>query len=84
MEKVPSVIYLAPFCTLFDVIYPLSCQGPYRLVAEEGKSKCSWVSLDDTSNMLRGNFPTVLSLSSYTVVLPEMLISLCSYATPPL
>lgn len=26
--------------------------GPYRLVAEEGKSKCSWVSLDDTSNML--------------------------------
>uniref|UniRef100_A0A1J3J0K6 HAUS augmin-like complex subunit 3 n=2 Tax=Noccaea caerulescens TaxID=107243 RepID=A0A1J3J0K6_NOCCA len=27
--------------------------GPYRLVAEEGKSKCSWVSLDDTSNMLR-------------------------------
>ncbi|XP_010547148.1 PREDICTED: AUGMIN subunit 3 isoform X2 [Tarenaya hassleriana] len=27
--------------------------GPYRLVAEEGKSKCSWVSLDDTSNILR-------------------------------
>lgn len=27
--------------------------GPYRLVAEEGKSKCSWVSLNDTSNMLR-------------------------------
>ncbi|KAF8105646.1 hypothetical protein N665_0157s0213 [Sinapis alba] len=27
--------------------------GPYHLVAEEGKSKCSWVSLDDTSNMLR-------------------------------
>lgn len=26
--------------------------GPYRLVAEEGKSKCSWVNLDDTSNNL--------------------------------
>ena len=25
-------------------------QGPFRLVAEEGKSKCSWVSLDDISN----------------------------------
>ncbi|KAI5679897.1 hypothetical protein M9H77_01124 [Catharanthus roseus] len=26
--------------------------GPYRLVAEEGKSKCSWVSLDEISNVL--------------------------------
>ncbi|CAI9770667.1 unnamed protein product [Fraxinus pennsylvanica] len=26
--------------------------GPYRLVAEEGKSKCSWVSLNETSNVL--------------------------------
>ncbi|KAJ6401685.1 hypothetical protein OIU84_016977 [Salix udensis] len=26
--------------------------GPFRLVAEEGKSKCSWVSLDDVSNIL--------------------------------
>ncbi|VFQ69726.1 unnamed protein product [Cuscuta campestris] len=26
--------------------------GPYRLVAEEGKSKCSWVSLNDISNGL--------------------------------
>ncbi|KAA8550548.1 hypothetical protein F0562_002232 [Nyssa sinensis] len=26
--------------------------GPYRLVAEEGKAKCSWVSLDDISNTL--------------------------------
>ncbi|KAL5733637.1 hypothetical protein ACOSP7_032980 [Xanthoceras sorbifolium] len=26
--------------------------GPFRLVAEEGKSKCSWVSLDDVSNTL--------------------------------
>ncbi|KAK2971392.1 hypothetical protein RJ640_025342 [Escallonia rubra] len=26
--------------------------GPYRLVAEEGKSKCSWVNLDDVSNIL--------------------------------
>ncbi|KAF3964628.1 hypothetical protein CMV_011105 [Castanea mollissima] len=25
--------------------------GPFRLVAEEGKSKCSWVSLDDISNI---------------------------------
>ncbi|KAL8258954.1 hypothetical protein R6Q59_026907 [Mikania micrantha] len=25
--------------------------GPYRLVAEEGKSKCSWVNLDDISNI---------------------------------
>ncbi|XP_007049608.2 PREDICTED: AUGMIN subunit 3 isoform X2 [Theobroma cacao] len=25
---------------------------PFRLVAEEGKSKCSWVSLDDVSNIL--------------------------------
>ncbi|XXG45388.1 hypothetical protein AAC387_Pa02g0481 [Persea americana] len=24
--------------------------GPFRLVAEEGKSKCSWVSLDDITN----------------------------------
>lgn len=26
--------------------------GPYRLVAEEGRDKCSWVSLDDVSNTL--------------------------------
>ncbi|CAL5353388.1 unnamed protein product [Camellia sinensis] len=26
--------------------------GPYRLVAEEGRAKCSWVSLDDVSNTL--------------------------------
>ncbi|XP_058005915.1 AUGMIN subunit 3 isoform X3 [Hevea brasiliensis] len=26
--------------------------GPFRLVAEEGKSKCPWVSLDDISNVL--------------------------------
>ncbi|KAF6161770.1 hypothetical protein GIB67_013847 [Kingdonia uniflora] len=26
--------------------------GPFRLVAEEGKAKCSWVSLDDSSNFL--------------------------------
>ncbi|KAH7547787.1 hypothetical protein JRO89_XS14G0016300 [Xanthoceras sorbifolium] len=26
--------------------------GPFRLVAEDGKSKCSWVSLDDVSNTL--------------------------------
>ncbi|KAG5549206.1 hypothetical protein RHGRI_014537 [Rhododendron griersonianum] len=26
--------------------------GPYRLVAEEGKAKCSWVNLDDMSNIL--------------------------------
>nr|XP_027092615.1 AUGMIN subunit 3-like isoform X2 [Coffea arabica] len=26
--------------------------GPYRLVSEEGKSKCSWVSLDEISNVL--------------------------------
>ncbi|KAK3001866.1 hypothetical protein RJ639_022135 [Escallonia herrerae] len=26
--------------------------GPYRSVAEEGKSKCSWVNLDDVSNIL--------------------------------
>ncbi|KAK6940446.1 HAUS augmin-like complex subunit 3, N-terminal [Dillenia turbinata] len=26
--------------------------GPFRLVAEEGKSKCSWVSLDDISSIL--------------------------------
>ncbi|KAJ4722972.1 AUGMIN subunit 3 [Melia azedarach] len=26
--------------------------GPFRLVAEEGKSKCSWVSLDDVSNII--------------------------------
>ncbi|KAI9078912.1 hypothetical protein K1719_039061 [Acacia pycnantha] len=25
--------------------------GPFRLVVEEGKSKCSWVSLDDISNI---------------------------------
>lgn len=27
-------------------------KGPFRLVAEEGKSKCSWVSLDDITNCL--------------------------------
>ncbi|GLU21407.1 hypothetical protein SLE2022_375490 [Rubroshorea leprosula] len=26
--------------------------GPYQLVAEEGKSKCPWLSLDDISNIL--------------------------------
>ncbi|EXC14791.1 hypothetical protein L484_009445 [Morus notabilis] len=26
--------------------------GPFRLVAEDGKSKCSWVSLDDISNII--------------------------------
>ncbi|KAG9149387.1 hypothetical protein Leryth_003351 [Lithospermum erythrorhizon] len=26
--------------------------GPYRLVAEEGKSKCSWVNLEEVSNVL--------------------------------
>ncbi|KAF9602037.1 hypothetical protein IFM89_024794 [Coptis chinensis] len=26
--------------------------GPFRLVAEEGKAKCSWMSLDDSSNCL--------------------------------
>ncbi|KAK4407537.1 AUGMIN subunit [Sesamum angolense] len=26
--------------------------GPYRLVAEEGKSKCSWVSLNEISNVM--------------------------------
>ncbi|CAA0805954.1 Unknown protein [Striga hermonthica] len=26
--------------------------GPYRLVVEEGKSKCSWVSLNEVSNVL--------------------------------
>lgn len=28
-------------------------KGPFRLVAEEGKSKCSWVSLDDITNCLK-------------------------------
>ncbi|URE04909.1 HAUS augmin-like complex subunit 3 [Musa troglodytarum] len=31
-------------------------RGPLRLVAEEGKSKCSWVSLDDLTNcLIRGD-----------------------------
>ncbi|XP_010932584.1 AUGMIN subunit 3 [Elaeis guineensis] len=31
-------------------------KGPLRLVAEEGKSKCSWVSLDDITNcLIRGD-----------------------------
>ncbi|XP_066370241.1 AUGMIN subunit 3-like [Miscanthus floridulus] len=31
-------------------------KGPFRLVAEEGKSKCSWVSLDDITNcLIRGD-----------------------------
>lgn len=39
-------------------------QGPFRLVAEEGKSKCSWVSLDDISNIfIRG----ILSRCFYTL-----------------
>ncbi|KAG0470815.1 hypothetical protein HPP92_016921 [Vanilla planifolia] len=28
-------------------------KGPFRLVAEEGKSNCSWVSLDDITNCLK-------------------------------
>jgi hypothetical protein len=36
----------------FMVIMCYKNQGPFRLVAEEGKSKCSWVSLDDVSNIL--------------------------------
>ena len=32
-------------------------QGPSRLVAEEGKSKCAWVTLDDvTMSFIRGKF----------------------------
>ncbi|KAG6499028.1 hypothetical protein ZIOFF_038784 [Zingiber officinale] len=31
---------------------PTNVKGPLRLVAEEGKSKCSWVSLDDLTNCL--------------------------------
>lgn len=32
-------------------------QGPSRLVAEEGKSKCAWVTLDDVTNrFIRGKF----------------------------
>ncbi|WJX72477.1 hypothetical protein P8452_56359 [Trifolium repens] len=29
---------------------PLFTTGPFQLVAEEGKSKCSWVNLDDVSS----------------------------------
>ena len=40
-------------------------QGPYRLVAWEGKSKCSWVSLDEISNVLVRGIALSLSLSKY-------------------
>lgn len=37
---------------LLDYCYKV----PFRLVAQDGKAKCSWVSLDDISNVLvRGN-----------------------------
>ncbi|XP_047321787.1 AUGMIN subunit 3 isoform X2 [Impatiens glandulifera] len=31
--------------------------GPYQLVAEEGKSKCSWLSLDDISSIIEREKP---------------------------
>lgn len=35
-------------------------QGPSRLVAEEGKSKCAWVTLDDVTNrFIRGLLPNL-------------------------
>lgn len=41
-------------------------QGPYRLVAEEGKAKCSWVNLDDMSNILvRGSLLSSFFLLKY-------------------
>lgn len=50
-----SIIKLSFSDSLIKSIY----QGPFRLVAEEGKSKCSWVSLDDISNIIvRGNLPS--------------------------
>jgi hypothetical protein len=42
------------------VLIVSSCgmQGPSRLVAEEGKSKCAWVTLDDVTNrFIRGWLP---------------------------
>ncbi|RDX89136.1 AUGMIN subunit 3 [Mucuna pruriens] len=39
--------FLLNLCLSLDKYY---VRGPFRLVAEEGKSKCSWVNLDDISN----------------------------------
>uniref|UniRef100_A0A0D9WMQ7 HAUS augmin-like complex subunit 3 N-terminal domain-containing protein n=1 Tax=Leersia perrieri TaxID=77586 RepID=A0A0D9WMQ7_9ORYZ len=45
-------------------------KGPFRLVAEEGKSKCSWVSLDDITNgVIRGE--KVLSLLENSRLFPK-------------
>ena len=56
-----SVAFLKLFllvlaCSWFLMLM-LSFQGPSRLVAEEGKSKCAWVTLDDVTNrFIRGEF----------------------------
>ena len=49
-----SLLVLA--CSWFLMLM-LFFQGPSRLVAEEGKSKCAWVTLDDVTNrFIRGKF----------------------------
>ncbi|PIA40912.1 hypothetical protein AQUCO_02400169v1 [Aquilegia coerulea] len=37
---------------LDDNLSARNLEGPFRLVAEEGKAKCSWLNLDDNSNCL--------------------------------
>ncbi|KAL2962403.1 hypothetical protein AAZX31_17G141000 [Glycine max] len=48
--KVCIDITLSTPCNSGSLMHFASFFGPFRLVAEEGKSKCSWVNLDDISN----------------------------------
>lgn len=61
-------------------------QGPFRLVAEDGKSKCSWVSLEDISNIIvRGNhfwLQLVFSLFILVVFVPSFCIKLFNIQFP--
>lgn len=45
-------MFVSTMCSFCIKVSYMLIQGPYRLVAEEGKSKCSWVNLDDISNTL--------------------------------
>ncbi|KAK9992826.1 hypothetical protein SO802_022529 [Lithocarpus litseifolius] len=79
-------------------LWSMISSGPFRLVAEEGKSKCSWVSLDDISNILMALKSQVRSstrlqfsllLQHYSGCMSQLINSLTSRTTadselPPL
>lgn len=52
------------------IVSSFAIQGPSRLVAEEGKSKCAWVTLDDVTNrFIRGWLPNDENLLSLLAML---------------